>query len=70
MGGTSNPRIALGMERLAPASGPGAAAAAAAAGGGRLATLAALVGLGSTGGRVGGDLVASASRVHPDYKPG
>ncbi|GLC36476.1 hypothetical protein PLESTB_000152300 [Pleodorina starrii] len=80
VGGTVNPLVYLGLERLQRTPGRGGAgggagggrlAAAAAAGGVALVNaLAALVGLGSTGGRAGGPALDSRSVPHPDYNPG
>ncbi|GIL61416.1 hypothetical protein Vafri_15822 [Volvox africanus] len=89
VGGTVNPLVYLGLERLkrtaAGGSGGGAVSSASGGAGGsgsRLVVaaaasgailvnaLAALVGLGSTGGLAGGPAIRSRSVPHPKYNPG
>ncbi|KAG2449309.1 hypothetical protein HYH02_005465 [Chlamydomonas schloesseri] len=68
VGGTANPRVHLGLDRLEPGAtieNRGARLVAAGA-----AALAALVGLGSTGGVAGGQALATRSLPHPRYNPG
>eukprot|EP00198_Chlamydomonas_reinhardtii_P009284 XP_001698621.1 predicted protein [Chlamydomonas reinhardtii] len=68
VGGTANPRVHLGLDRLEPGAtieNRGARLMAAGA-----AALAALVGLGSTGGVAGGPALATRSLPHPRYNPG
>ncbi|KAG2491641.1 hypothetical protein HYH03_010012 [Edaphochlamys debaryana] len=68
VGGTTNPRVHLGLSRLTPTAS--AAAFAGPAAGILAGALAALVSLGSTGGLAGGPAITSRSAAHPRYNPG
>jgi hypothetical protein len=77
VGGTVNPTVYLGLERLQRTSGGGGgggstrlADAAAASSSALVKALVSLVGLGSTGGRAGGPALRTRSRAHPKYNPG
>lgn len=85
VGGTVDPLVYLGLEKLqqtATAPGGSSGGASGGSGGGRLMAAAAaggvalmnalttLVGLGSTGGRAGGPALRSRSVPHPKYNPG